>query len=371
VCERFAAAARSPGNLAESPERIAGQRLVWRGEVEQARILLDRLLAPADERGEVVAYVWARLHFCELALRTGDWDVAARVPDEWAEASEEFSVMPLYQRCRALLDAGRGFPEEADRWAEEAIARAEAIGTQWDWLEALRARGIAALLAHDHARAVESLRAVWEHMGREGVDEPGAFPVAPDLVEVLVEVGETEEAGAVAARLQMLADDQTHPWGLATASRCDGLLRFAADTYAEAASALTQAAAAHESLGLRFDQARTLLALGRGERRLRKWGAASRSLEQASAVFDEIGSTGWSEQARSELERVGGRRPQSAGTLTRTEQRVAELAAEGLSNKEIAGTLFVTVHTVEVHLSRAYKKLGIRSRSQLASRLRS
>ena len=82
----------------------------------------------------------------------------------------------MYERCRALLAAGRGLPDEAERWAAEAIARAEAIGVRWDWLEALRARGIAALLAHEPARAAESLRAVWEHTQREGVDEPGRVP---------------------------------------------------------------------------------------------------------------------------------------------------------------------------------------------------
>jgi DNA-binding NarL/FixJ family response regulator len=84
-----------------------------------------------------------------------------------------------------------------------------------------------------------------------------------------------------------------------------------------------------------------------------------------------MGSPGWADEARSELARVGARRPQAAspGGLTKTEARVAELAAQGLSNKEIASALFVTVHTVEVHLSHAYAKLGIRSRSQLGPRL--
>ena len=106
--------------------------------------------------------------------------------------------------------------------------------------------------------------------------------------------------------------------------------------------------------------------LGRAQRRLRKWGAARGSLEQAAAAFDELGSPGWADEARSELARVGARRPQPSGELTPTERRVAELAAEGLANKEIARTLFVTVHTVEVHLSHAYAKLGVRSAPQLA-----
>jgi DNA-binding CsgD family transcriptional regulator len=71
--------------------------------------------------------------------------------------------------------------------------------------------------------------------------------------------------------------------------------------------------------------------------------------------------------ARGELARVGGRRP--SGQLTPTEREVVELASAGLANKEIARSLHLAVHTVEVHLSRAYAKLGVRSRAQLAARL--
>ena len=86
------------------------------------------------------------------------------------------------------------------------------------------------------------------------------------------------------------------------------------------------------------------------------------------AAFDELGSPGWAEQARSELARVGARRRKApTGELTPTEQRVVELAAAGLANKEIARKLFVGVHTVEVHLTHAYAKLGVRSRTQLAA----
>ena len=72
---------------------------------------------------------------------------------------------------------------------------------------------MAALLAHQPERAVDSLRAVWEHTLREGVDEPGVFPVAPELVEALVELGELDEALAVTDRLHELATRQQHPWG--------------------------------------------------------------------------------------------------------------------------------------------------------------
>ena len=135
------------------------------------------------------------------------------------------------------------------------------------------------------------------------------------------------------------------------------------------AADLQEAADAYGELGLRFDRARTLLSLGRAQRRVRKWGAARTSLQAAAAEFDEMGSPGWADEARSELARLGGRRRQSPDELTPTEQQVVELAADGLANKEIASALFITVRTVEEHLKNAYAKLGIRSRTQLARRL--
>jgi DNA-binding CsgD family transcriptional regulator len=279
-------------------------------------------------------------------------------------------IAATYQRLRALLAAGRGLPAEAEEWALPALAEATAGRYGWQVNEAVRARGIAALLARDPARAVERLGAVWERTQREGVDDPGVFPAAPDLVEALVELGRHDEAQAVTDRLRELAEQQEHPWGLATAKRCDALVRLASPTYNEAAaSELAEAAADYGELGLRFDRARSLLALGRAQRRLRKWGAARGSLEQAVSAFEEIGSAGWAEQTRAELARVSGRRRKAAGELTEAERRVVELAVEGLSNKEIARALFVTVPTVETHLSHVYAKLGVRSRAQLAGRL--
>lgn len=369
ICERFHGLSESGAYLAFSPDRAAGQRLVWRGEIVEARATLSRLLAVADERGEPLSYALQRLHLCELELRAGGWDEATRLLDEW-ERDGELLVWPCYDRCRAFVAAGRGLPEETQRWAAETLARAQRTGLHWDVLEAGRARGVGYLLTREPALAAESLGAVWEHTQREGVEEPGVFPVAPDLVEALVELGRREEAQAVTDRLRELSEPRVHPWGLTTARRCAALVRLAAPGEGEeAAPELADAADAYGALGLRFDRARTLLSLGRAQRRLRKWGAARDSLQQAAAAFDELGSPGWAEQAREEGARLGGRRPKATGELTPAEQRVVELAADGLSNKEIARSLVVTVRTVEVHLTHAYAKLGVRSRSQLARRL--
>jgi len=371
LCEGRSASSTIDQRVLFSPERAAGRRLTWRGEVKEASVVLDRLLRIADERGEAYSYALFRLHLFQLELRIGDCRAAGRLLEEWAQSSDPL-MWPMYERCQALFAASRGLADEAEHWAEKTIAQAERTSARWDWLEARRAVGSADLLRNEHARASESLRAVWEHTQREGVAEPGVFPVAPDLVEALIELGELEEARAVSNRLRELAEQQDHPWGRVTAGRCSSLIRLTEPGYdEEAAAALADAAAGYEALGLRFDAARSLLSLGRAQRRNRKWGAARASLEQAAAAFDELGSPGWADAARSELERVGGRRAPGTGELTRAERRVVELAVDGLSNKEIARSLVVAVPTVETHLSRAYAKLGVRSRTQLARRLSS
>jgi DNA-binding CsgD family transcriptional regulator len=369
LCERFAAASEHAGYLAASPERVAGQRLVWRGELEPARTSFERLRFLADERGELPSYAWAQLHLCELELRIGNFAAAARLLDELGHTSEgELFGFPVVERCQALLAAGRGLPEEAETWAQETIARAEAVGAQWDWLEALRARGIAALMAHDTARAVESLRTVWEHTLREGVDEPGAFPVAPELVESLTDIGQPKEAQAVITRLRRLAEHQAHPWGLVTAQRCAAVQKLASGYDEAATRMLDRAAQEYAGLGLGFERARCLLTLGRAQRRYKQWRRARETLELAIASFRALDADGWAQRAQSELARVGGRR-RADGELTPSEHQVVALAAQGRSNKEIAAALYVTVNTVEVHLSHAYPKLGVRSRAQLAKRL--
>jgi DNA-binding CsgD family transcriptional regulator len=352
---------------------VVGQRLVWRGEVKQARALLESFQALAKERGEPRPYALARLHLCELELRVGCWDNAQRLLDEWAASTDsELLHWPMYERCRALLAAGRGDVADTRRWGDQALTLAESTGVRWDWLESHRALGQAALLARDVDESVRHLDAVWQHTQREGVADPGAFPVAPDLVEALVEAEAYDAARRVADELSDLARGQEHPWALAGAQRSSALLQLARDTYSEtSARALEDAAASYRELGLAFDAARTLLVLGRAQRRAKKWGTAREALEHSRAAFEAIGSPGWAESCRSELRRVGARKPSAKGGLTATERRVAELAAEGLSNKEIARSLFVTVNTVEFHLRNTYAKLGIRSRVQLAPQLAS
>ena len=114
-----------------------------------------------------------------------------------------------------------------------------------------------------------------------------------------------------------------------------------------------------------FERARTELLLGKLQRRRRHREAATEALRSSLAVFDDYGSPLWAARARTELARLDSVSGASA-TLTATEQRVAELAAAGHTNRDIAATLFISPKTVEANLARTYRKLGIRSRSQLA-----
>lgn len=367
LCEEYRALTDEHTHLARNPVRIAGQRLVWRGEVDRARELLTSLRTRAEEWAEPSSYALARLHLCELELRAGGLEEAERLLDQWGASTDSGLLLwPMYERCRALLAACAGDVEQARRWGDHARALAESTGVMWDWLEATRALGLAALLDHDLEVAVRHLSAVWDHAEREGVADPGAFPAAPDLVEALVDSGAVAQARRVYDRLDRLAREQAHPWALTGSVRSAALVDLT-DGYAEgSADTLAGAAAAYDDLGLGFDAARTRLALGRVQRRARKWGAARDTLEEAAAAFDGLGCPGWAAEARAELGRVGARRPSAPGSLTETERRVADLAVAGLSNKEIARTLVVTVSTVEFHLRNVYAKLGIRSRVQLA-----
>jgi DNA-binding NarL/FixJ family response regulator len=135
-----------------------------------------------------------------------------------------------------------------------------------------------------------------------------------------------------------------------------------------ALEALEHALAAHDRIEMPFERARTLLVLGQVQRRSKQKGPAREVLEAAVATFDELGAVLWAKRAQAELASVSGRKP-SDRTLTPSELRIAELVADGYSNKDVAAALFLSPQTVESHLKHIYAKLGVQSRTQLARRL--
>jgi DNA-binding CsgD family transcriptional regulator len=117
-----------------------------------------------------------------------------------------------------------------------------------------------------------------------------------------------------------------------------------------------------------LERARTLLVKGVTERRLRRRGQARLTFAAALVAFEETGARLWAERARAELARLGLRRAES-DELTEAERRVAELAARGLTRRDVAAALHVSPKTVDATLGRVYRKLGIHSRAELGARL--
>ena len=191
----------------------------------------------------------------------------------------------------------------------------------------------------------------------------------PNAIEALVAVGELRLAREYRDLFRERAERCHCPWALATAARCLGLLRAAEGDRDGAFAAFEQALVEHRRTPGPFERARTLLSYGVALRRAKRRGEARSRIEEAMAVFDELGARLWSARAREEFARVGGRQ-RSGPELTPTEERIARLVASGASNTEVAAELFVSVRTVESNLTRVYSKLGVKSRTELADRAR-
>ena len=153
-------------------------------------------------------------------------------------------------------------------------------------------------------------------------------------------------------------------WVLAHVTRCRGLVAAAQGNVDRAAVLLQQAVAQHEEVGDPFGRARALLALGIVRRRARQKRGARDAIGAALRGFEQLGAATWAEKARDELGSIGGRTREEG--LTAAERRVAELVADGRTNREVAAALFLGERTVASHLTHIYAKLGVRSRTELA-----
>jgi DNA-binding CsgD family transcriptional regulator len=202
---------------------------------------------------------------------------------------------------------------------------------------------------------------------RSGLAHPIAEAAAADEIEALLGMGRVAEAEALLAAFAAQAERTLRPRASAAVARSAALAAAARDDLDDALRQAERAvalAAPSEPL----ERGRALLVLGLVARRAKRRRAAREALESALGVFDALPAPLWAQRARAELERIGGRRG-SGGELTPSERRVAELVLAGKTNREIASELFVTVNTVEKALTRAYAKVGVRSRTELARRL--
>jgi DNA-binding CsgD family transcriptional regulator len=355
-----------------TPLSMLGLQLYWVGELAEGRWVLEAELDRARHEGNVEHEGFARAMLVELEVRAGRLSVAdahAQTCLDLGLGTEISNGETGSRALRARVDAHLGRVESARDHATRAAALAGRLHYAADEIFARDVLGFLELSLGDGEAAVGWLADLPARVEALGAREPMMFGVDPDLAEALVLAGDLDGARAAQARLEALGHELGRPWAIATALRCRGLIA-AAEGHHEAAIRDHRAALeVLEHVGQPFERARTLLALGTAERRAKQRGAARASLQAALALFAELGTELWAQRARAEIARLGGRRVADRDELTPTEQRVAELAAEGRSNREIATELFVSERTVESNLTRVYRKLGIRSRTQLARRL--
>lgn len=229
----------------------------------------------------------------------------------------------------------------------------------------IEALGMAEPSVGSHEGGAERLVPPPRAMASAGVDQPVITLLLPDAIEALVALGRLDEAEPLVALLEAGGRKPEGAWAEAVGARCRALLLAARGDVDGASAAFEQALASHDRLPqLRYDRARTLLVHARHQRRCRQRRAARASLEEAARLFDEVGCRQWAGTARDELGRLG-LTPGPGDELTASERRVAELAASGRTVREIAAVLIVSTKTVEAHLTRVYRKLGIHTRAEL------
>jgi DNA-binding CsgD family transcriptional regulator len=215
------------------------------------------------------------------------------------------------------------------------------------------------------AEAVEEATGrAWRHLRQAGYVEPMRLDPTPERIEALAILGRLDQARAELAGLEARNRRVAKPWAAAAIAR--GRARVAiADGDIEAAIAATSMVAAGPPPGWsRFDAARVMLVRGEALRHARSRRDADEVLGRAHAIFRDLGAAVWADRVTAEQARLGLTRS-SALTLTPTEARVARLAGDGLSTREVAAEMGISPRTVDTHLASLYGKLGVTSRAEL------
>jgi DNA-binding NarL/FixJ family response regulator len=314
---------------------IQGWRARARGDLATARGLLEAGRPLAEAEGAIQPWLGMAALSVELAALSGDDAVlradAARLREVGGRCGD--------RRRLATLDRAMGLRALVDGRLEEAVA-ALAAAADLPFL----GRGL-----------------------RDGI-----LPARIDLVEALVRLGQYGEAASRHAEVHPLLVAMTDPLATALDERGAALLTSGAEAQAHFEAALAAHATASES----FEQARTALLLGEHLRRERRRSAARLHLQAAVRAFEALGALPWAARAGQELRAAGGARAsEQAGTslephpLTAQERAVAHAVAAGMSNREVAETLVLSLRTVEYHLGNVYRKLGVHGRGALARAL--
>ena len=340
-----------------------GQWLRYIDDLDGARARLEQVEQQAHEEGDESSLANILLNRVIVTTWAGDLAGAAELAERMVDAFGQHGVGPeAGDLWRAYVDAYAGRVEPVREAAAKADPGEPMVTALWS-----RCLGLAELAAGETVSADRHLSRAIEMFERVAFREPAIWRADGDAIEAALAVGGVDRAQERLARFEECAARSRIPWSLAVSARCRGLMLAARGELDAAAEALDRSLAEHERCPMPFERARTLLVHGRLQRRLKRKRQARLSLDEARELFASEGAETWVARVDEELDRVAVRR--APNELSATELRIARLAADGLSNQAIAEQVFVSVKTVESNLKRAYRKLDISSRAQLARAL--
>jgi DNA-binding CsgD family transcriptional regulator len=306
----------------------------------------------------------------ELEYRTGRWiDAYALATESQRIATEvgERNELSFSLVCLARVEAATGREGECRAHVWQALDISRELGTGSIEIYARATLGLLELGLGHADRALRHLESVARLIERSGLADPNVVQWASDFIEALVCAGETTAAQAALVTFERQARDTEHRWALGESARCRGLLADDAhfdECFTEAMHWLGGEAAV-------FERGRTLLCLGERQRRARRIGQARESLVAALEGFEQLGAQPWIKRTRRELRAAGARlgpvAEQPVKRLTPQELQVALVVASGATNREAAASLFLSPKTVDFHLGKVYRKLDVRSRSELTA----
>jgi len=343
--------------------------LGWCDDYAAADEGLRMAFADAGRRGSVLAYVLACVFRSRHALWTGP--IGHAIHD--ARVALELSPPHSVYLCSAAYCLVSGLLEQREEDEAEAVLRH--VDRQQPapppffaaWRDMAGAR-LAACRGED-AAAIDGYLAAGRHHAALGIVNPAVLPWRSEAAMAAQRLGRVDRAQALVDDELALAERFGGPRPVGVARRAAGLL-------ARGEAAVELLSSAGDTLagcGARVEHARALTDLGAALRRAGSAREARKVLREAASIADDVGAGRVADHARAELRVAGGRpvhRPSDAGDrLTAAERRVAELAAGGQTNRQIANALFITVKAVEWHLSNAYRRLGISGRRELGQAL--
>ena len=296
--------------LADGPTAVFGWQLLWSADVDRARPLLHEVRGAMKARNDPEREADALWPLGILEWRAGNWELADRYIADSVDLYRQLGILnvqPSDEFPAAVIAAHSGRIDDARARAQAAVARAEAEGMYVAQSGHRWVLGFIELSLGDATAALGYLRRSFE-LHNPFILDPG-LPHLGDLLEALIAVGELDEAGDVLAAWEEQAVKLDRAWALAILARCGGLLLAARGDLEGAFAGFERALAEHARSTDPFHHARTLLALGRTQRRAKKRAAARTTLEDALARFERLGAPLWAEQTRAELTRIGGRAP--------------------------------------------------------------